>query len=134
MFKPQILISGPTIATDVDLVTRLRGVAHVLKSSQNSRIESIITNEKVSLILVEILKEASSDLKVIKKIKNHFPGVAIILIDGDRELMAEAFSYGVKDAFRKPYKSSLVAERVKAVLGGLNHTYLSKKSERKSKT
>ena len=117
MFKPQILISGATIATDVDLVTRLRGVAHVLKSSQNSRIEAIITNEKVSLILVEILKEASSDLKVIKKVKNNFPEVAIILIDGDRELMAEAFSYGVKDAFRKPYKNSLVVERVEAILG-----------------
>lgn len=128
MLKPQILISGPTISTDVDLVTRLQGVAHVLKSSQNSRIEALIKDEKVALILVEILKEAFSDLKVIKRVKNNFPEVAILLIDGDRELMAEAFSYGVKDAFRKPYESSLVVERVKAVLGGIKSYTITKKA------
>ncbi len=128
MSNQHILISGPTITKDEDLVNKLTKIAEVLRNSQNSRIEAILKKHEVDLILVEILKEAASELKLIKNIKNAFPGVAIILIDGDRELMARAFSYGVKDAFRKPYKSSLVVERVKAVLGGLNHTHLSKKN------
>jgi len=134
MSNSSILVSGPTIAKDEDLVNKLTKIAEVLRTSQNSRIEAILKKHEVDLILVEIIKEALSDLKVIKKVKNHFPEVAIILIDGNRELMAEAFSYGVKDAFRKPYKSSLVVERVKAVLSGLNQIHLLKKIERKSKT
>ena len=134
MPNQHILISGPTITKDEDLVNKLTKIAEVLRNSQNSRIEAILKKHEVDLILVEILKEAASELKLIKNIKRGFPGVAIILIDGDRELIAQAFSYGAKDTFRKPYKTSLVAERVKAVLGGLNHTHLSKKSERNSKT
>lgn len=134
MSNSSILVSGPTIAKDEDLVNKLTKIAEVLRNLQNSKIEAILRKHEVDLILVEILKETASELKLIKNIKSGFPSVAIILIDGDRELMAEAFSYGAKDAFRKPYKSSLVVERVKAVLGGLNHTHLSKKAERKSKT
>ena len=133
MSNQHILISGPTITKDEDLVNKLTKIAEVLRNPQNSKIEAILRKHEVDLILVEILKETASELKLIKNIKSDFPSVAIILIDGDRELMAQAFSYGAKDAFRKPYKTSLVAERVKAVLGGLNHTYLSK-SERNSKT
>ena len=133
MPNQHILISGPTITKDEDLVNKLTKIAEVLRNSQNSRIEAILKKHEVDLILVEILKEAAFELKFIKNIKSNFPSVAIIFINGDRELMAEAFSHGVNDAFRKPYKSSLVVERVKAVLGGLNHMYLSKKSEEKAR-
>ena len=117
MSNSSILVSGPTIAKDEDLVNKLTKIAEVLRNLQNSKIEAILRKHEVDLILVEILKETASELKLIKNIKSGFPSVAIILIDGDRELMAEAFSYGAKDAFRKPYKSSLVVERVRAILG-----------------
>ncbi len=117
MSNSSILVSGPTIAKDEDLVNKLTKIAEVLRNLQNSKIEAILRKHEVDLILVEILKETASELKLIENIKSGFPSVAIILIDGDRELMAEAFSYGVKDAFRKPYKSSLVVERVRAILG-----------------
>ena len=116
MSNSSILVSGPTIAKDEDLVNKLTKIAEVLRNLQNSKIEAILRKHEVDLILVEILMEAASELKVIKTIKNHFPKVAIILIDGDSELMAQAFSYGAKDAFRKPYKSPLLVERVKAIL------------------
>lgn len=119
MSNQHILISGPTITKDEDLVNKLTKIAGVLRNAQNSKIEAILRKHEVDLIIVEILKESASELKLIKKIKSGFPSVAIILIDGDRELMAQAFSYGAKDAFRKPYNSSLVAERVKAIWGSL---------------
>ncbi len=116
--KHHILLSGPTVATDEFLAGELEKTAVVLRNFDNSGIESIIGKQKVELILFEILKEKASELEIIKKIKIGFPNVEIVLIDGDgdRELLAEAFSYGIKDAFRKPYKCSLIIERVNALL------------------
>ncbi|MFQ5865746.1 MAG: hypothetical protein ACE5IW_11010 [bacterium] len=114
-----IVISGSTIAMDDELTNELQKCGVVLKNSNNSRIESIIRNRNVDLILFEISQKSGAEVQMIKKIKKGCPNLAIILIDGDRELMAEAFSYGVKDAFRKPYKSSLIVERVNALLGGM---------------
>ncbi len=112
-----ILVSGSTIAKDKELASELQKCGRVLKNLHNFRIESILRKQNVDLVLFELIKETASEINMVKKIKKLFPSTAIILIDGDRELMAQAFSYGAKDAFRKPYKSSLVVERVKAVLG-----------------
>ncbi|MFQ5709434.1 MAG: hypothetical protein ACE5HO_18405 [bacterium] len=122
MSNPHILVSGPTIAADEDLINKLQKIAVVLKNPQNSRIESILENQRVDLILFELLRETASETKMVKKIKKLFPNTAIVLIDGDRELLAEALSCGAKDAFRKPYKSSLIVERVKAILAESNNT------------
>ena len=47
-----------------------------------------------------------------------FPDTVIIVVDGDqnRDVIAKAFSYGAKDAFRIPYKRALIVERVQALL------------------
>ncbi|MFQ5754101.1 MAG: response regulator transcription factor [bacterium] len=87
-----------------------------MQNKDNTQIESILSNQNVDLIILEIIKKNASELEMIKKVKITFPKIAIILIDGDRELMAEAFANGVNDAFRKPYKSSLIVERVNALL------------------
>ena len=112
-----ILISGPAITKDNRLVSELQKSGAVVKNSTNSQIDAIISKQNVDLILFEFSKKSAAELKMIKAVKSRFPDLAIILIDGERELMAEAFSYGVKDAFKKPYKSSLIVERVKALLG-----------------
>jgi PleD family two-component response regulator len=69
-------------------------------------------------VIIEISEENSAELELIKRIKDQFPDTVIILIDGDdgREVIARAFSYGVKDAFRKPYNYALIVERVQALL------------------
>ncbi len=90
----------------------------ILTNTENALTRSIVGSETVDLILFEISKNNASELKIIKKIKTDFPEMTILLIDGngDSELTAEAFSCGVRDAFRKPYKGSLIAERVNAIL------------------
>jgi DNA-binding response OmpR family regulator len=69
-------------------------------------------------VLFEISKERSADVDLIMRIKQQFPDTIIIAIDGGRnqEVIAQAFSYGAKDAFRKPYKQALMVERVQALL------------------
>ena len=118
MRKYRILLSGPTTNNDKELIAELRKNALVLKNSDNNKIQSILKTRKIDLILFEINKNNHSEVEVIKNIKNQFPNIPIILIDGsgNREVMVKAFDYGVNDAFKKPYKCHLLTERVYALL------------------
>ena len=118
MMKHCIIISGPTIANDDRLSNELQKNAVVLKNKDNTRIASIIANTKVDLILFEVFNENRSEIEIIKNVKSQHPDIEIILIDGerDRDVLAKAFKYGAKDAFRKPYKCALIVERVNVLL------------------
>lgn len=98
--------------------TEIQKSAIVMKNSDNRDIFSILDNRKVELILFEIVNEHLADIDLIKKLKSKFPGIIILLIDGNgnRNLIAKAFENGAKDAFRKPYRYDLIEERVKALL------------------
>ena len=118
MMKHCILISGSTIALDTKLVTELKKIAAVVTNLDNSNVESFIENTQVDLILLEILNERHSEIEMTKTIKSRYPRVEIILINGEgnQDLIAKAFKYGARDAFRKPYKIALIVERVNAIL------------------
>ncbi|MFQ5641523.1 MAG: hypothetical protein ACE5IR_26405 [bacterium] len=122
MSDPCILLSGVTISSDEELVNKLKKSAMILRNLDNSKIESIMRAQKVDLILIEILREKPSEIRFIQKVTDGFPEATIILIDGDgeRDLTAMAFKCGAKDAFRKPYMSDLIVEKVNAILGRRN--------------
>lgn len=116
--KRCIILSGHSISSDEELYAALQEIATVVKISDNYRLESLMTHNSVDLVMIEISEENSADLELIKRMKSRFPNTVIILIDGgeDREVIARAFSYGVKDAFRKPYNRALMVERAKVLL------------------
>jgi response regulator of citrate/malate metabolism len=118
MAKNCVLLSGATITQDEKLKEELEEFAIVLTSDDNSQIESILSANKIDLIILEISKANLQEIEVIKVVKTKFLETEIILVDGngDQELIAQAFVFGVKDAFRKPYKSSLIVERADALL------------------
>ncbi len=120
--KKCILVSGATIAGDEELERQLGSTADVLTNSTNDNVETILKTTKVDLILFEIQFNKQSDVKIIKKVKDQFPELKIIAIDGEQKLVAKAFKYGVKDAFKMPYKRNLIVERVKALLKKMNQT------------
>lgn len=113
-----VLISGPTIASDEALCIGLEKYAMIVRNSDNNQLLSVLASQQVDLILLEILNTFSGEIELIKEIKAAFPDIIILLIDGggDINLIARAFRYGIKDAFKTPYKSTLVAERVQAIL------------------
>jgi transcriptional regulator with GAF, ATPase, and Fis domain len=88
------------------------------ENTDNSQIESIISEKNVDILLLEVLSQNASEIEMIKTVRNRCPDTEIILIDGDadRDLIAAAFSYGIRDAFRKPYNRVLIVERVYALL------------------
>jgi len=118
MKKKCVLISGPTIANDQKLGIEIKKYAVVLTNSDNRQLFSILKVEKIELILFEIVKENLTDIEFIREAKSSFPEILIILIDGNgnSNLIAKAFQYGAKDAFRKPYKYDLIEERVRVLL------------------
>ena len=114
----RILLSGPLVPFDQDLIRVLQQQAQILTNSENRQIEPILQKQKVNLIIFEITKKNTIDVAVIKNIKNKFAEIPIILIDGNgnTDIIVQAYSYGVKDVFKKPYKCYLVAERANALL------------------
>ena len=117
MVKYCVMISGPTITNDYKLVCELQKSALILTNSDNSRIESIMQNSRIELILFEISEKNNYDVEMIGNIKNQFPNIPIIVmnVDGDNELMIKAYIYLVIDIFKKPYKYYLIVERVNAI-------------------
>lgn len=122
MKKRRVLISGHSLSFDKELYGALQKIVTVVKISDNHWLEAFLAYKPVDLVMIEISEENSVDLELIKRIKNQFPDIVIILIDGDndREVIAKAFSYGVKDAFRKPYHYALIVERVQALLSHIS--------------
>ena len=115
-------MSGYSLCGDKALYEALQNIAVVVKSSENSQVESIMIKRPVELAIIEISQENSTEVDLIKHIKHQFPNTIIIVLDGDqdREVIAKAFSYGAKDAFRKPYKRALIVERVQALLSRMS--------------
>ena len=120
--KRCVLMSGYSLSGDEELYEALQKIAVVVRSSENSQVESIMATRPVELAIIEISQEHPTEVKLIKHIKHQFPNTIIIVLDGDqdREVIARAFSYGAKDAFRKPYKRDLIVERVKVLLNRMS--------------
>ena len=119
MEKPTVLISGPSISCDEQLLSEIKQIACVYKNTQNHKIESILKKTRVDILLLELLKNNKSGIEIIKKIKKEFPMIQVVLINGngDRNVIAKGFEEGIKDAFRVPYHRGLITERVSAILG-----------------
>jgi PleD family two-component response regulator len=76
----------------------------------------------MDLIRFGVSKENPAEVELINRMKKQFLNTIIIVVDGDhdREVISKAFSYGAKDASRRPYKRALIAERVKALLSRIS--------------
>jgi DNA-binding response OmpR family regulator len=90
----------------------------ILANKDIHRIESILRQQHVDLLLLEITADRPAEVEIIKRIKKQHPAVAILVIDGDgdHDVLIKAFAYGAKDGFRKPYERKLVVERIQAIL------------------
>lgn len=116
MQKHCVLVSGATISKDSTLIESLGNTCNVLTNQHSKKIESMLASTDVDMIVLEPSSEFLKEIEIIKNIKNRYQNLMIILIDGDRELFVQAFRYGVKDIFRKPYRREMILERVNALL------------------
>ena len=120
MSIPCICVSGSTITKDKVLIAQLEKYLAVIKNYANWQIEPVLSRNKVDLLLLEISPGNLTDLELIKRLKEQYPHLKIVIIDGNgnRHLVTQAFAYGVKDAFKRPYLIELVVERINALVFG----------------
>ncbi len=118
MEKPIVLISGSLISRDEQLLSEIKLIAHVYKNAESHKIETILKKTRVDLLLLELLKNNRSGIEIVKKIKKEFPMIQVVLINGNgnRDVIAEGFNDGIKDAFRVPYNRDLIVERINTIL------------------
>lgn len=118
MSKRYVLLSGRSVAADDDLYEALQRTVQVIKNLENNWIESILRQQPVDLVIMEVSESKLNEIEIIRKIKQNFPETEFIVIgdDKDQPAIAAAFAQGAKDAFRRPYKTNLIVERVQALL------------------
>lgn len=123
MKKPTVLISGSTISSDDLLCKEVQSNSvTVIKNSENHLVESIVLKNKIDLILFELDKHSNSEVSIIRRVKNKYPAIEFILINGNgnRNIIANAFAFGAKDFFKKPFNRPLLIEKVKAIIKEIN--------------
>jgi DNA-binding NtrC family response regulator len=111
-----VLVSGPLVCKDENLILALKKFATVLTNCNSSKIKSFLNSSNISVIILELANGEPNEVRIIEYIKTQFRNTKIILINGDRDLFVKAFSLGANDAFRKPYRRDLLVQRVIALL------------------
>jgi putative two-component system response regulator len=114
---PEILMSIASILDEYDV-----RIAKTAKAAF-----SILANEQVSLILLDIEMPQMSGFEFIKKLYDqseyrHIP-VLFVTANSDEETIARILQTGVKGYIVKPFTTDTVKEKVSAVLDAASHIY-----------
>lgn len=111
-----VILSGPTISRDRRLIDLFNEDMAVISIRRNSEIEVILRRQSIDAIVLEIPDDRSEEVEIIRTTRSQYPRIPIILIGGNRELLAKAVQNGVNDIFKKPYRHDLLKERVSALI------------------
>lgn len=112
------MIIGPTIADDDKFKQTIIPYAEVYTKQNFSDISGFIQSVVCELLILEFPESFENELQVISEIRQMRPSADIILLThtGDKEIIAKALNYGVRDVFRSPYNYELITERVIGLL------------------
>mgnify|MGYP006291818939 CR=1 FL=1 len=118
------MIIGPTIANDDKFKQAIIPYAEVYTKQNFANISGFIQSNACELLILEFPPSSENELQVISEIRQIRPSADILLLTnkGDKEMIARALNYGVRDVFRSPYNHKLITERVIGLLkyGGAN--------------
>jgi response regulator RpfG family c-di-GMP phosphodiesterase len=118
MEKHNILISGPTISHNENLIESLSTYLSVLKNENYNLIETQIESFHIDLLVLEISNHETFETELIDRIKTNFPNIKIIIINGkkDQRFIAKVIASGANDVYRQPCNIPLLVEKVHALL------------------
>ena len=118
MQKPCVIIYGPTITSDAELIQKLNKHVTIIICLEKDQFEALLETNNVDILLFEITTDSIVNLNIIKTIKRKYPHIEVILIDGigHRNILARAFASGARDAFPISYNRGLLIERILALL------------------
>lgn len=118
MERHNLLLSGPTISHNKNLIRSLSTYVSVIKNQNYNLIEPQLETYHIDLLVLEISNHEKFDIELINRIRNHYPNIKIIIINGkeDQRFIAKAISFGVNDVYREPCNVPLLVEKVYALL------------------
>lgn len=113
-----VLVCGSSLSLDEALIRELRTAAVVLRTGDTQGIESFLGEHRVDLLIIEVAEKRDLSDDLIKRLRSRLPRMLIMIVNGNgnREVIARAFSDGIVDAFHRPYDPHLIAERAIAIL------------------
>ena len=113
--KPNIILYGPTIILDNELIKAFDNWFHVILCNYSKEVTQIIDDNHIRLMLFEFAGNYH-DLELLGKLVHNFPALKIVGIGSAKSMniIAKAFHIGIEDFFKKPFLINLIVERVRA--------------------
>ncbi len=96
---------------------RACGYEVVGMSTEGERAVADIEKSVPDLLITELVLPKSDGLQVVKKVKNRFPDVKVVVLTAlnSEEAIASATKYGASYFMVKPYSFEILSERVKEI-------------------
>jgi signal transduction histidine kinase len=90
----------------------------VLNTASALNVEQIIKEHCPEIVLLDYMLPEMDGITLLKKIRDHFPDTYFILFTGggSTEVAVEAMKAGATDYIAKPFKSTILLDRIKSVL------------------
>lgn len=80
----------------------------------NEAIEKLEQDEKINIILLDLIMPVADGFCVLEYIKKNNIDIPVIIISGDtsKESINKAFEYNVVDVIKKPFDSDIIKEKI----------------------
>ena len=90
----------------------------VINTNSASDVEKIIKEHRPEVVLLDYMLPEEDGVTLLRKIRNKFPDTYFILFTGggSTEVAVSAMKAGATDYIAKPFKSSMLLDRIKSVL------------------
>jgi DNA-binding response OmpR family regulator len=122
MWIDAICLVGSEVTGDWELIRRLKA-DHAVILIEDLDPEGLAEDPLLEAISVLVLdcaghrRDLSKVLAAIKSMISQIPRIVVLLVDGNltQVQVARAFRHGVRDYFRAPHNTQLLAERIGAL-------------------
>jgi len=116
--KTTIVLCGETIVSDRQLTQALQRFFEIKFINDAADLIELPPERGEQLILWELPGIGKNQLEQLRRIRQHHPGIKIIVIEGgaSTRVAAEILKAGASDIFPKPFDHELLIDRVVALL------------------
>ena len=107
-------------ALSIKKKTALETSYYLLYADQLDELEQVISDDSISIVLLEIsenCKTIEKHIKIVEKLNKLYPGIAIIVISAIENIVqtAKLLHAGATDVFPIPLRTELLMERLIAI-------------------
>ena len=124
--RPTLILSGQQLCRDKMLNNLLLKKYNLVCLKDTKRLEAAAIRKGANLIIIELLRNGTPQLEIVKRLKAKLAEIAIVVVTGNQDVQdnAEILIAGASDVFPLPYHPEFLAERVDGLLKFFNSSTL----------